>query len=284
MNDYNDLMNEYEDIKKDISDELNTISNAILRVKTFQCGLELFVNNILMIKGQKTKFSGVMDADVEDFSKKLGSAKNYIENEVSCPLKSLLDGANDVSHKNLDTFNNIKISLIQERQKMNKSKEDYFNFITQRTNQNQQNEDETILYNAKKDNFFQMYKYQVNQMNVTIDENNIVYKNMYNELNSWKMIQKAKIKIYLENFCKYIEKIGNLFIDYSKNLSKALKETKEFNEINALNNNKEPRFEKVVIEEIKDNIIEEEKKQENIDGDNSKNNNKIKDDFLMILI
>ena len=280
MNDYNDLMNEYEDIKKDISDELNTISNAILRVKTFQCGLELFVNNILMIKGQKTKFSGVMDADVEDFSKKLGSAKNYIENEVSCPLKSLLDGANDVSHKNLDTFNNIKISLIQERQKMNKSKEDYFNFITQRTNQNQQNEDETILYNAKKDNFFQMYKYQVNQMNVTIDENNIVYKNMYNELNSWKMIQKAKIKIYLENFCKYIEKIGNLFIDYSKNLSKALKETKEFNEINALNNNKEPRFEKVVIEEIKDNIIEEEKKQENIDGDNSKNNNKIKDDFF----
>ena len=112
MNDYNDLMNEYEDIKKDITDEFTNISSTILRVKTFQLGLELFINNILMVKTQKTKYFEEIDSNIEDFSKKLASAKNYIENEVNIPLKSLLDSSNDVSHKNLNIFNNIKISFI----------------------------------------------------------------------------------------------------------------------------------------------------------------------------
>ena len=280
MNDYNDLMNEYEDMQKDISDEFNNISNLIIRVKTFQSGLELFINDILMVKGQKAKFFDAIDTNIEDFSKKLVSAKNYIENEVSLPLKSLLDNANDISHKNLDIFNNIKISLIQERQKMNKKKDDYFNFISQKSNQNLKNEDEKILFNAKKNNFFQIYQYEVNQMNVTIDENNVAYKNMYNELSSWKQILKIKIKLYLENFCKNIEKVGNLFIDYSKNLSKVLKEEKEFNEIVPINNNKNPRFEKVIVEEVKDIIKEEDKIQDNNDIKNGKNNNIINDDFF----
>ena len=279
MNDYNDLMNEYEDIKKDITDEFTNISSTILRVKTFQLGLELFINNILMVKTQKTKYFEEIDSNIEDFSKKLASAKNYIENEVNIPLKSLLDSANDVSHKNLDIFNNIKISLIQERQKMNKKKDDYFNFISQKSNYNLSNEDEKILFNAKKNNFFQIYKYEVNQMNTIIEENNIVYNNMYNELNSWKLIQKNKIKIYLENFSKNIEKVGNLFIDYSKNLSKLLKEVKELNENNVLNN-KNPRFEKVIVEEVKDIVIEEDKKQINNGSQNEKNDNVIKDDFF----
>ena len=38
------------------------------------------------------------------------------------------------------------------------------------------NADENLLFNAKKENFFQLYKYQVNQMNAIIDENNITYK------------------------------------------------------------------------------------------------------------
>jgi len=269
MNDYNDLMNEYEDIKKDITDEFTNISSTILRVKTFQLGLELFINNILMVKTQKTKYFEEIDSNIEDFSKKLASAKNYIENEVNIPLKSLLDSANDVSHKNLNIFNNIKISLIQERQKMNKKKDDYFNFISQKSNYNLSNEDEKILFNAKKNNFFQIYKYEVNQMNTIIEENNIVYNNMYNELNSWKLIQKNKIKIYLENFSKNIEKVGNLFIDYSKNLSKLLKEVKELNENNVLNN-KNPRFEKVIVEEVKDIVIEEDKKQINNGSQNEK--------------
>ena len=303
MNDYNDLMNEYEDIKKDISEELANISNAILRIKTFQLGLELLSNNILMIKKENNNIFKGIDENTVDFSKLLIKAKNHIENEVNCPLNNLLDSTKDISQKNLDIFNNIKITLIQERQKLNKTKEDYFNFISKKSMEDLINADENLLFNAKKENFFQLYKYQVNQMNAIIDENNITYKNMYNELNSWKKIQKDKIRIYFEKFAKNIEKIGNLFIDYSKNLLNTLNEIKGQNQITLINEdnfNKNPRFEKVVVEEInkiediKDiNKIQEQKKEDNNDdlridkksisdtpmGPKSKNNI-FKDDFF----
>ena len=197
MNDYNDLMNEYENIKNEISEEFNNISQAILRIKTFQLGLESFSNYILMLKNEKNNIFEGIDENTFDFSKMLIKSKNFIENEIKCPLTSLLESTKNVSQKNLDTFNNIKISLIQERQKLNRKKEDYFNFISQKSIQSLINADENLLFNAKKENFFQLYKYEVNQMNVVIDENNIIYKNMYNELYNLKKIQKAKMEIYL---------------------------------------------------------------------------------------
>ena len=275
MNDYNDLMNEYEDVRNEIGEESQNILNAILRVKTFQAGLELLSDNILIIKEKKTKYFENLDESIIDFSMKLVKSKNIIENEVNCPLKSLLDSTKDVSQKNLDTFNKIKISLIQERQKLNKTKEDYFNFISQKSSQSTINEDENILYNAKKENFFQLYKYQVNQMNTIIEENNVIYNNMFNELQSWKEIQNNKIKLYFEKFSKNIEKIGNIFIEYSKEFLKAIKVEKG-NTDNGDNNIKNPRFEKVVLEDIE--TKEENKIETEIDKNSNSESNIINDD------
>ena len=271
MNDYNDLMNEYEDVKNQISEEFNHISNSIILIQTFREGLESFSNQILNFHKQKDNLLTGIEKNTVDFSKLLIKEKNLIENEVNFPLNNILASTKEVTMKNLDIFNNIKVSLIQERQKLNKTKEDYFNFISSKATQSSNNEDENLLFNAKKENFFQLYKYEVNQMNVIIDENNTLYKNMYNELNNWKKIRENKIKFYFQKFANYIANIGNLFIDFSKNLLKTLNE--DGNNINQIklndekdenNLNKKPRFEKVVVEEFenKENEIEEDKKEE----------------------
>ena len=227
MNDYNDLMNEYEEVKKDISEGLNNITNSIFIIKTFQKALELFSNQILMIQKQEDNFFLGIEKNTVEFSKQLMKEKNLIENESTFPLNNLLSSAKFVITKNLDTFNNIKVSLIQERQKLNKTKEDYFNFISSKEIKSSINGDENKFFNAKKENFFQLYKYEVNQMNTIIDENNIVYKNMYEELNNWNKIRQNKIKQYFKKFAKYFENIGNSFIDFSKNLLKTLNEEEE---------------------------------------------------------
>ena len=271
MNDYNDLMNEYEDVKNQISEEFNHISNSIILIQSFKEGLESFSNQILNFHKQKDNLLTGIEKNTVDFSKLLIKEKNLIENEVNFPLNNILASTKEVTMKNLDTFNNIKVSLIQERQKLNKTKEDYFNFISSKATQSSNNEDENLLFNAKKENFFQLYKYEVNQMNVIIDENNTLYKNMYNELNNWKKIRENKIKFYFQKFANYIANIGNLFIDFSKNLLKTLNE--DGNNINQIklndekdenNLNKKPRFEKVIVEEYenKENEIEEDKKEE----------------------
>ena len=66
-------------------------------------------------------------------------------------------------------------------------------------------------------------------MNTIIDENNIKYENMYNDLWGWKEIQKHhKIKMFFTSFAKNIEKIRYLFLEYSKILIDDINGEKEF--------------------------------------------------------
>ena len=77
-----------------------------------------------MIQNQKDNFFLGIEKNTVEFSKQLMKEKNLIENDTAFPLNNLLSSAKVVITKNLDTFNNIKVSLIQERQKLNKTKED----------------------------------------------------------------------------------------------------------------------------------------------------------------
>ena len=276
MNDYHDLMNEYQDVKNEISQQSLNVLSAVIRIKSFYTGIENLRSNIKMIPGQKPKAYEKIDKDIIDFSKNLMKFKNDGDNEIIIPLNNLLESANMISKQNLDRFNDIKISLIQERQKLNKTKNDYFNFISGNSNQKCNNEDETLLYNAKKQNYYQLYKYEINQMNTIIDENNIKYENMYNDLRGWKEIQKHKIKMFFTSFAKNIEKIGNLFLEYSKILIDDINGEKEFDK-NYLESEKAkikmPRFEKVKIEEIIETKEELNK--------NKINNNNNKEQYLL---
>ena len=141
------------------------------------------------------------------------------------------------------------------------------------------NEDENLLYKAKKENYYQLYKYEVNQMNTIIEENNTKYNNMYTDLWRWKEIQKAKIKNYFEKFSNYIEKIGNLFLEHSKKIIKDINEEKEFDKITLEKRKtkiKNPRFEKVKLEE---EYIEKEETNSNKNQNQIIENNPIKNDI-----
>ena len=251
MNDYQDLMNEYQDVKDKINQEALNILNAVMRIKTFLTGIDTFNSNILMFPEQKPKAYENIDKSIVSFSKNLMKLKNTTDKEIVLPLNNLLESANEICKQNLDKFNEIKISLIQERQKLNKTKDDYFKFVSI-SNQKNINEDENILYNAKKENYYQLYKYEVNQMNTIIDDNNIKYEKMYNDLWRWKEIQKIKIKNFFVKFSTYIEKIGNLMIEHSKNILNDINGEKEFDNAPLDDNNtkvKKQRFEKVKLEE-----------------------------------
>ena len=41
-------MNEYQDVKNEITQEKKNISNTLIRIKTFQAGIESLNNNILV--------------------------------------------------------------------------------------------------------------------------------------------------------------------------------------------------------------------------------------------
>ena len=97
--------------------------------------------------------------------------KNAADFEIIAPLNNLSESTNEICKQKLDKFNEIKVSLIQERQKLNKTKDDYFKFVSKNLNNKYINKDENLLFKAKKENYYQLYKYEVNQMNTIIEEN-----------------------------------------------------------------------------------------------------------------
>jgi len=255
MNDYNDLMNEYQDVKNEITQEKKNISNTLIRIKTFQSGIEYLNNNILVIpEPNQLNIFKLVDKNSANFSKQLMSIYNLFNNEIIAQLESLIESADEICNDKLKNFNSIKISLIQARQKLNKTKDDYFDFVSKNSKNKFNNEDEKLLYNAKKENYYQLYTYEVNQMNTIIEENNVEYEKMHIDLMGWKEIQKHKIKTYFLKFAKNIEKLGNAFIEYSKNIINDINEDKSDNIINEELKVKKSRFEKVKLEE---EIIEE---------------------------
>jgi hypothetical protein len=184
---------------------------------------------------------------------------------------------------NINKFDDIKISLIQSRQKLNKTKDNYFNFISKNNKNESKNKDENLLYNAKKENYYQLYKYEINQMNNIIEGNNIQYTKLYNEIWGYQQLEQQKLKDFITKFSEYISKIGDILKELSKCIIDDIKDEKNFDS-NFLKNKisiKEKRFEKVKIIEntqiSKNKINDKRNKSENNTKslhNGEKNNNK----------
>ena len=196
MNEYNDLMNEYEDLKNDTTKEIMNISNILIMIKSFNCGLELFKNKITVLPDyeQKSEMYKKFEKNSLAFIKKISYCKTLLDDEIVSPLNGLLESTNEIFKMNINKFDNIKISLIQSRQKLNKTKDNYFNFINKNNKSESKNKDEKLLFNAKKENYYQLYNYEVNQMNNVIEENNIQYKKLYEEIWGYQQLENQKLK------------------------------------------------------------------------------------------
>ena len=276
MNEYNDLMNEYEDLKNETTNEIMNISNILILIKSFSYGIDLFKNKISILPDydQKSEIYKKIEKNSSAFTKKISFCKNLLEDEIISPLSGLFESTNEIFKMNINKFDNIKISLIQSRQKLNKTKDNYFNFISKNSESKSKNKDENLLYNAKKENYYELYKYEVNQMNNVIEENNIQYTKLYNEIWGYQQLEQQKLKDFTIKFSEYISKIGDILKEFSKCIIDEIKDEKSFesNFLKSKISTKEKRFEKVkIIENLHIN-----KKDKNNDKRNKSENNDIK--------
>lgn len=285
MNEYNDLMNEYEDLKNDTTKEIMNISNILILIKSFNYGLELFKNKITLLPDyeQKSEIYKKIEKNSLTFTKKISSYKNLLEDEIVSPLNGLLESTNEIFKMNINKFDDIKISLIQSRQKLNKTKDNYFNFINK--NNESKNKDENLLYNAKKENYYQLYKYEVNQMNNIIEENNNQYTKLYNEIWGYQQLEQQKLKNFIIKYSEYISKIGDILKEFSKCLIDDIKDENNLdsNSLKSKKSIKEKRFERVkIIEDIQINKKENNITLNNVEKNNNNENKKNEENKLNI--
>ena len=279
MNDYLNLLKEYDEMK-------SNYSSIKSDYKTFESYINQFISSILSLNKCIINIENLKDNSLIFFTEKFNNTVKKINQIISfenidmiAPLKQVCE-SQDIYMKNiLESYNKIKNDLFEGKLKLTNAKNEYINILKENTKEKEtkiiENGDtddlfkseDNLLYDAKKDSYFTLYKYQVEKLNEKITKSNKKYKELKPELNSMYAMQENTYKIVILKFAKMAGDIGNIFIELKKNLEeklfKVLNENQEFE-----NENEEikDRFEKEKLEakEYFENKVKEVKEKNNL--------------------
>ena len=223
MNDYKTALKEYQELQYMINNQLSDMAFLSDKFERFKSGMLLMEEHIKLSLDNKSSdefffFNPIFDRYIQEIHKMFLS---YNE-QITIPLKYLIQSFNNATNNSLNSFNKIKLSLIESKQKVTKARDDYYNYIKINENKENMNKDDHELFKAKKGNFSQLYKYEINKMNEIISENNKKYDEIYKSLDGINKSSNSIIKNILNKFIKSIGNIGDIFTTFSKELKECL--------------------------------------------------------------
>ena len=261
MNDYLNLLKEYEEINSDyksIKSEynifggyLNQFISAITLLEQTEINEEYLKDNLLLFFIEKYKNS------VEKINQLV-----YIENaNFITPLKQVCMTQNIQMKKILGSYEKIKNDLFEGKLKLNNSKKEYIEILKEKDKIKEINKDKKdsgdslkiedyLLYDAKQNSSFIVYKYQLEKLNEKIKESNEKYKELKSELDSMNKVRENTYQVTMIKFDKIVGKIGKIFIELEKNI-----EDKLFNVFKDINRQKQNNESEII--EIKERFQKE---------------------------
>ena len=275
MNDYKTALKEYQELQYIIKSQINDLVFLIDKANSFKAGMISIEESLKF--SLDNNFSEEFNFINPIFSNFIqGIHKSFLSynEQIIVPLKNFIQSYEFATNNCLNSFNQIKVSLIDSKQKVTKSKDDYYNFI--KTNKNSKNikGDKNTLLKAKIDNYAQLYKYEVNKMNEIITKNNSNYQDIFKTLDGIDFSANSIVKNILTKLSKNVSNIGNLFIKFSEELQEHLNtisNNKKY--IPYIDENTKLRFNYEKFEEFDENYDNSEK-IENNEINNQNNQNK----------
>ena len=139
--------------------------------------------------------------------------------EIELPLRQMNESQNNTMKRVFYLFNEIKNNLIEGKQKLNSAKKDYYDFLKMNKEiENSRKTDSNLLYEAKKQNYFILYKYELDKMNEKIDNSNRKYNEIMEELDSINLHKENTYIKFILEFGKMIGDMGNKFIEFEKKI------------------------------------------------------------------
>ena len=227
MNEFKTVLKEYQELKFLSKIHVDEMIFLLDKVNSFKNGVESLEENIY--------FSLKNNSDEFDFMTSVFSnIKNEIHNcflsyneKVLIPLKNIIQNFNVATEDCLTSFNQMKTNLIENKQKLEKAKEVYYNFIKSNENKKDGKDDQNELFKAKKDNYAQLYKYEVDKMNEIILQNNKKYSDIFLFLDGIDDSANSIVNQSLLNFCKIIENLGHVFVKFAEQLEEGINTNKK---------------------------------------------------------
>ena len=256
IDDYQDIEKECKEIEKSSEIQIKNIKNIFDKINAFHSCIKSLKNNINAIPILSNNPFVFLDSSLKNFTNLLDKNQLVIEKWILKPLNNLMNNIKFTFNDNLKRLNEIKIDLSGEKTKLNIKKNEFFNFQTQNDKKNNKKKnklekDEIIFEDAIKENYGQLYKYELDKMNEIIDENNKKYNDLHHELNTIYTNSILVVKEALTQFSNIVRNIGEIMNMLSLEISNKMESSFDNKEIlQALDDekqNNERRFKKEII-------------------------------------
>ena len=221
MNDYDSISNEFQLIQFIIKNQLNDMKFLLEKTDSFKNGIILYEKNLKSIQGNSDEFDFI-NPIINDYIKEIHQYTEMYSCQITFPIKQFIESFTYATNNSINTFTEIQKSLVDNKLKVLKAKEDYYNYIYSNRNLANVKNDNNELFKAKKDNYAQLYKYEIDKMNEIINQNNQKYFEIFKNLDSINFSANSIVKNIFNKFIKNIADIGNLFIKLSEKLQESL--------------------------------------------------------------
>ena len=224
MSDYLNLIKEYDEINSNyeaINSDYDLIDKCINH----------FISTILSLEQSKINTSSVKDNSLIFFLEnykysveKIKQSLNIDKEDILSPLKNICENQSTQMKNIINSFKKIKNDLFEGKLKLNNAKKEYIellkedNKIKETTNKNDNSEDifksdDNLIFDAKKNSYFILYKYQLEKLNEKIDKSNKKYNELKPEIESMHIEKENTYKIVILKFAKMAGIIGNLLVE-----------------------------------------------------------------------
>ena len=141
MNDYSSISNEFQVIQFIIKNQLNDMKFLLEKTDSFKNGIILYEKNLKSIQGNSDVFDFI-NPIINDYIKKIHQYTEMYSCQITFPIKQFIESFTYATNNSINTFTEIQKSLVDNKLKVLKAKEDYYNYINSYQN----------LENVKNDN------------------------------------------------------------------------------------------------------------------------------------
>ena len=231
MTDYQSILGEYLDLEnnsQECIEKMVFLSNILNSFKNTIISLEENIKRFSYDSSEEYKFVVPL---FKDYVNRIQQCNIEYKDNVTTPFQNIIEMYKKETNKNLSLFNQMKTNIIESRQKLLKSKKDYYDYIKS-YEKNRSNvkdgsiakskEDQDELFKAKKENYAQLYKYEVDKMNEVINQNNKKYNDIYGDLEKVESSTNIFLSTILTKFSQSLANIGKIYIEFSEKIKKSL--------------------------------------------------------------
>ena len=291
MNDYQNIQEEYKNIQTMVEDHINEINLIQNKVKLFKNNMSILKEDLLSIPENQSDSFSFLNPLINKFNKNLQININQFNDLIINPLDNFIYSFNFATTKNLTIFNEIKCDLFEEKKNLNNKRDTYFNYMNELSENEEKKtknifsiedgeiskKDENIFNNAMKENYAQIYQYELNRMNEIIEESNKKYNNVLHEINAIKASLKLTVKDCLIKFSKSLSDFSVTFNTLSEEIIKKIDSLRSFrNEAitesigKKSKSGNEQRFAKEILEKFQIKKDKVDAKEKNIEKNEKK--------------